>query len=46
METCHSLNKSPFNKEQNDPHLESVANTVAKLWLFSTGMRNDRMIHR
>ena len=33
-ETCYSSNKSPFNKEQNDPNLESVANMVTELWLF------------
>ena len=37
----------PFNKEQNDPNLESVVNAVAELYdCFSTGMRDDRVIRR
>ena len=38
METCYSLNESPFNKEQSNPNLELVANMVTELWLFFTGM--------
>ena len=34
MDTCYSSNELPFNEEQNEPKLESVANTVAELWLF------------
>ena len=38
-ETCCSSNEWPFNKEQNDPNLEFVANTVVRLWLFLYSMR-------
>ena len=39
-----SSNELPFNEEQNDPNLESVANMVTKLWLFSKGMSDDRVV--
>ena len=42
--TCYSSNKSPFNKEENDLNLESVANIVTivtRLWLL---LCDDRMI--
>ena len=32
MEACCSSNKSPFNKELNNPNWEPVANVVAELW--------------